>query len=91
MSFDAGARSGMRSSKSEDIRLRYLYRRLVMRGKAKVSLASAKQLVGPDCAYHLYAALQKGKIALDGSEADPGKENGKGSAGKTGQRGSARK
>ncbi len=43
---------------SEEIRLRYLYRNLVLQGKAKISLESAKRLVGPDCAYHLYPGIR---------------------------------
>ncbi len=43
--------------KTEEIRIRYLYRHLILRGKAKVSFESARRLVGPDCAYHLYSAL----------------------------------
>lgn len=46
---------------SEEIRLRYLYRRLIIDGKAKISLESARRLVGPDCAYHLYAVVGKTK------------------------------
>jgi hypothetical protein len=30
------------------------YRRLVLLGKAKLPLETARRLVGPDCAYHLY-------------------------------------
>ena len=30
------------------------YKRLVLLGKAKLPLAEARRLVGPDCAYHLY-------------------------------------
>lgn len=41
--------------RSEEIRLRYLYRRLIIEGKAKISFEAARRLVGPDCAYHLYA------------------------------------
>ncbi len=49
--------------KSTEIRLRYLYRSLVLRGKASLSLESARGLVGPDCAYRLYgiAACTAGK------------------------------
>ncbi len=49
-------------SRSEEIRLRYLYRGLIQRGKVTLSLESAKRLVGPDCAYHLYSVVGlKGK------------------------------
>jgi hypothetical protein len=41
--------------RTEEIRIRYLYRHLILRGKVKVSFESARRLVGPDCAYHLYS------------------------------------
>ncbi len=44
---------------SEEIRLRYLYRDLILRGKVRLSLESAKGLVGPDCAFHLYSVIGK--------------------------------
>ncbi len=49
------------TQKSEDIRLRYFYRNLILQGKARISLESARRLVGPDCAFHLYgvAGLKK--------------------------------
>ncbi len=47
-------------NKSEEIRLRYLYRNLVLSGKARISLESARGLVGPDCAYHLYSVIRAG-------------------------------
>ena len=43
------------TSTSEEIRLRYLYRHLIIQGKIKISLQSALGLVGPDCAFHLYS------------------------------------
>jgi len=43
--------------KAEEIRIRYLYRHLILRGKVKVSFESARRLVGPDCAYHLYSVM----------------------------------
>ncbi len=42
---------------AEEIRLRYLYRAMILRGKIKLSLESAKALVGPDCAFHLYSVM----------------------------------
>jgi hypothetical protein len=41
---------------SEEIRLRYLYRKLILEGKVALSFESAKKIIGPDCAYHLYSA-----------------------------------
>ena len=40
--------------RSEEIRLRYLYRKMIVMGKVHVSFESARRLVGPDCAFHLY-------------------------------------
>jgi hypothetical protein len=40
---------------SEELRLRYLYRRLILDGKIALSFDSAKKIIGPDCAYHLYS------------------------------------
>jgi hypothetical protein len=41
----------------EEIRLRYQYRNLILSGKIRLSLESARRLVGPDCAYHLYGLV----------------------------------
>jgi hypothetical protein len=58
----------MMTMRSEEIRLRYFYRRLIVDGKAKISFEAARRLVGPDCAYHLYAGLGHRK-----PRGDPGK------------------
>jgi hypothetical protein len=42
----------------EEIRLRYLYRTIILRGKARLPLEAARKLVGPDCAYHLYSTVK---------------------------------
>ncbi len=47
---------------SEEIRLRYLYRDMIVRGKVNLSLDSAKGLVGPDCAFHLYSVMDEKRI-----------------------------
>lgn len=39
---------------AEEARVRYLYRHLIVRGKLRLPLRAAVELVGPDCAYHLY-------------------------------------
>jgi hypothetical protein len=44
--------------KAESIRIRYKYRRMVIRGEIKVPHEVAVKLVGPDCAYHLYREHQ---------------------------------
>ncbi len=42
---------------SENIRKKYLYRRLIMTKKVKLKRKAATGLVGPDCAYHLYSQV----------------------------------
>jgi hypothetical protein len=42
---------------AEEIRIRYLYRHLILRGEVRVSFESARRFVGPDCAYHLYSVM----------------------------------
>jgi hypothetical protein len=49
----------MRSEKSEIIKKKYLYRKLILRGKVKISRKKALGLIGPDCAYHLYSRTKK--------------------------------
>jgi hypothetical protein len=66
--------------RSEEIRLRYLYRRLIIDGKVNLSFEAARRLVGPDCAYHLYA-LGKGKKAMDSKKSRSMQRTGKTSAG----------
>jgi hypothetical protein len=44
----------------EELRRRYRYRTLILRGKLRLSLGAARALVGPDCAYHLYRGIGVG-------------------------------
>jgi hypothetical protein len=46
---------------AEELRLRYLYRKLILDGKIALSFESAKKIIGPDCAYHLYSVLDSKK------------------------------
>jgi hypothetical protein len=39
----------------EAARIRYQYRKLIVSGSLRVDRRAATPLVGPDCAYHLYA------------------------------------
>ena len=39
---------------AEKIRLRYLYRQKILNGELVVSHRTARRMIGPDCAYHLY-------------------------------------
>ncbi|MBF0565327.1 MAG: hypothetical protein HQK89_08795 [Nitrospirae bacterium] len=49
------------SDKANQVRLRYKYRRLIMTGKARLPYKAAAQMVGPDCAYHLYGTIEADK------------------------------
>jgi len=40
--------------RAEEVRIRYLYRTLVLKGRLRLPPEAARALVGPDCAYHLY-------------------------------------
>ena len=66
-------RDKVMTNNSEEIRLRYLYRKLILEGKAVLSFESAKKLIGPDCAFHLYSiidskTIKKKTLMLPGSE-----------------------
>jgi hypothetical protein len=41
-------------SLAEGARRKYLYRKLVINGRAKIPARLAMKMVGPDCAFHLY-------------------------------------
>jgi len=41
--------------KAETIRIRYLYRDMILKKRIKLSLEASLKIVGPDCAYHLYS------------------------------------
>lgn len=56
-------RSRSTTKKSEEARLRYLYRDLIRQGKIKLPYEAAVKLIGPDCAYHLYAVLDLKDVA----------------------------
>jgi hypothetical protein len=43
-----------RAAELEALRILDEYRRLVLLGRARLSFAEARKLVGPDCAFHLY-------------------------------------
>jgi len=47
--------------KAEQIRIRYLYRSMVLKGKLRLPLDAARKIVGPDCAYHLYGYTGSGE------------------------------
>lgn len=47
----------MDKQKAELIRLKYKYRKLIMKKKIKLPHKKASKLIGPDCAYHLYSGF----------------------------------
>ena len=57
------------NSRSDEIRLRYLYRKMIVMGRAKVSFESARGLVGPDCAYHLYGTMSARRTSRSNKKA----------------------
>ena len=50
-------RDKVMTNNAEEIRLRYQYRKLVLEGKVMFSFESAKKLIGPDGAFHLYSII----------------------------------
>jgi hypothetical protein len=61
---------------AEEIRIRYLYRTLILRGQFRLPLQAAISLVGPDCAYHLYAMSDPSSLRPGESNmADAGEED----------------
>lgn len=58
----------------EEIRLRYLYRRTILSGKVRLPLEAAKRLIGPDCAYHLYATMDRPETEVPAGEPRDTKE-----------------
>lgn len=47
--------------KAEEIRIRHSYRNLILLKKVNLSQEAARRLIGPDCAYHLYALTDRKK------------------------------
>jgi hypothetical protein len=47
--------------KAEEIRIRYLYRNLILRDKLRLPFKTALKTIGPDCAYHLYSKTNIGR------------------------------
>ncbi|MEN8265204.1 MAG: hypothetical protein ABFR82_17295 [Nitrospirota bacterium] len=43
------------NKKAEEIRIKYLYRNLILKKKVKLPLEASMKIIGPDCAYHLYS------------------------------------
>ncbi|MEM2126427.1 MAG: hypothetical protein QXQ53_08535 [Candidatus Methanosuratincola sp.] len=60
---------------SELIRLRYKYRSMILRGELKLPIDAARQLVGPDCAYHLYHLIGDNTVACKGTGVSDSKKS----------------
>lgn len=66
----------MKTRKAELLRKRYRYRRLIMTGRLSLPHPTARRLIGPDCAYHLYGFLGKrnpddGRRTMDDNKGAP--------------------
>jgi hypothetical protein len=48
------AKGAFRQTRAGELRVRYKYRELVLRGLVRAPRKALRPLVGPDCAYHLY-------------------------------------
>jgi len=43
--------------KVEEIRIRYKYRELILKSKINLPIEAMKNIIGPDCGYHLYKKM----------------------------------
>ena len=59
------------TEEAELIRKRYLYRRLILTKKVALPRRSATQLIGPDCAYHLYGQLKPSDLPEENDTTSP--------------------
>ncbi len=55
-----------REEAAEELRKKDRYRQLILSGRIVLPYRSAAKLLGPDCLYHLYSALDPGKSPKDG-------------------------
>lgn len=51
----------MKTEKAEQMRIKYKYRMMIMKGKVWINYKGAAQLIGPDCAFHLYSTISTGR------------------------------
>lgn len=56
------------NKKAEEIRIRYLYRDLLLRKKIRLPLEGAMKIIGPDCAYHLYSVSEPEKDVVENNQ-----------------------
>lgn len=50
------------------MRRMYSYKRMILRGQLRLPHRSARRLIGPDCAYHLYHRHKAADNASEDSE-----------------------
>lgn len=50
----------MKTEKAEQMRIKYKYRMMIMKGKVWINYKGAARLIGPDCAFHLYSTIKTG-------------------------------
>jgi ABC-type lipopolysaccharide export system ATPase subunit len=43
------------NEKAEEIKKKYAYRQMILKGQIKLTRKTAVKLIGPDTAYHLYS------------------------------------
>ncbi|MBF0319775.1 MAG: hypothetical protein HQL01_08235 [Nitrospirae bacterium] len=48
----------MKTEKAEQMRIKYKYRTMIIKGKVWIHYKGALRLVGPDCAFHLYSGVR---------------------------------
>lgn len=49
------------NEKADDIKKKYAYRQMILKGQIKLNRKSAVKLIGPDTAYHLYSQKESSK------------------------------
>ncbi|MBF0555112.1 MAG: hypothetical protein HQK96_11255 [Nitrospirae bacterium] len=69
----------MKTEKAEQMRIKYKYRTMIIKGKIWIHYKGALRLIGPDCAFHLYSGIKAG------SDETNRKKSGKHALNSTGQ------
>jgi hypothetical protein len=67
-------RASMTTSKAENMRLKFLYKKLIQSGKISLPHHCARKLIGPDCAFHLYPGFTGKKSDKDKHEEEQKKQ-----------------
>ncbi len=62
-------KDGEAPGSAEYLRKKYFYRSLIVKGRARVGESSSvRNLIGPDCAFHLYSYMKKEDEKKDDKE-----------------------